>query len=102
MTAHFSFYGIRQKERKFLAQGYACKLRQRYNQLDTTIIPGVRALLKKPLEVPQLLSIIGGLLAETPEERLYRYKMSFERASSFGRHEEHFAGGGTRVLRWGR
>jgi DNA-binding response OmpR family regulator len=70
-----------------------------YSQLETTIIPGVRALLKKPLEVPQLLNTVEGLLAETAEERLHRFKMSFERGSSSEGREERFAGESFRIPR---
>lgn len=43
-----------------------------YDQLDTTVIPGVASLLKKPLDVPPLLKVIEELLAETFEQRLGR------------------------------
>ncbi len=49
-----------------------------YDQLNTTIIPGIRALLRKPIEVPLLLSIIEPILAESPEERLSGIRSAFE------------------------
>jgi len=41
-------------------------------QLETHRIPGVAALMKKPLDVPMLLGKIEELLAESPEKRLQR------------------------------
>jgi DNA-binding NtrC family response regulator len=41
-----------------------------YDQLDTTMIPGVGALMKKPIDVPPLLETIEELLAKSVEERL--------------------------------
>jgi DNA-binding response OmpR family regulator len=43
-----------------------------FDQLDTTIIPGVSVLLEKPIDVTILLKTIEKLLDETPEERLHR------------------------------
>lgn len=43
-----------------------------FDQLDSTNIPGVAALLKKPIEVPQLLEVIETVLSETFEQRLER------------------------------
>ena len=71
-----------------------------YDQLETTLIPGVRTLLKKPLEVPLLLGTIEALLAETPEERLHRFKMSFERVACFEGDPERIDGDGLRRSRW--
>jgi DNA-binding response OmpR family regulator len=73
-----------------------------YDQLDTTIIPGVRALLKKPLEVRDLLGTIEELLTETSEERLRRFKLSFEGLGSFESHPHKPEADSFRVLRWGR
>ena len=50
-----------------------------YHQLDTTMIPGVRVFLKKPLEPPQLLSTVERVLAETVEERLSRMNAGLDR-----------------------
>ena len=73
-----------------------------YDELDTTQIPGVRALLKKPLEVPLLLNTVELLLAETPEQRLSRYKMSFEQAECFQNRPERMAGDTRWTSRWNR
>jgi len=70
-----------------------------YDQLDTTAIPGVRALLKKPLEVPLLLNTVEALLAETEEERLFAFKMSFERVDFRETHRERLEGD---ILRFSR
>ncbi len=43
-----------------------------FDQLDTTIIPGVAALLKKPIDVVPLLKTIEKFLTETFEERVGR------------------------------
>lgn len=44
----------------------------RPNQFFTALNAGVGALLEKPLEIPQLLRVIGRLIAESPEKRLSR------------------------------
>ena len=43
-----------------------------FDQLDSTVIPGVACLLKKPIEVPPLLKAIERVLDETMEQRLER------------------------------
>jgi DNA-binding NtrC family response regulator len=43
-----------------------------YDQLDTTIIHGAAALLKKPIDVAPLMKVIEELLAETLEQRVGR------------------------------
>lgn len=43
-----------------------------FDQLETTMIPGVSALLKKPIDVLPLLKTIETLLAESLEDRLNR------------------------------
>jgi len=50
------------------------------DQLDTTIIPGVSALLKKPVEATVILKTIETVLAEPVEERLRRTANSQETA----------------------
>jgi DNA-binding response OmpR family regulator len=44
----------------------------RANQLFTAVAAGVDALLEKPLDVPELLVTMEGLLREAPEQRLAR------------------------------
>jgi DNA-binding response OmpR family regulator len=41
-----------------------------FNELDTTLIPGISVLMKKPVEVVPLLEHIHALLSESIEERL--------------------------------
>jgi len=43
-----------------------------FDQLDSTVFPGVAALLKKPIDVPPLMKAIEGALSETFEQRLGR------------------------------
>ena len=43
-----------------------------FDQLDSTVFPGAAALLKKPIDVPPLLSAIETALTETFEQRLGR------------------------------
>lgn len=43
-----------------------------FDQLDSTVFPGAAALLKKPIDVPPLMSAIESALTETFEQRLGR------------------------------
>jgi DNA-binding NtrC family response regulator len=54
-----------------------------YDQLPTLAIPGVAALIKKPVDTSALLKKIEDLLAETPEKRLRRISGYFESESSW-------------------
>jgi DNA-binding NtrC family response regulator len=49
-----------------------------YDQLATLNIPGVVALLKKPVEVASFLAMVEQLLAERLDERLRRVSRSYE------------------------
>lgn len=49
-----------------------------YDQLATLNIPGIVALLKKPVEVASLLTLVETLLAERLDERLRRVSRSYE------------------------
>ena len=51
------------------------------NQLPTLAIPGVAALMKKPVDTAMLLKKIEELLAETPETRFRRISGYFESES---------------------
>jgi len=74
-----------------------------YDHLDTTVIPGIRALLRKPVETPLLLTTVEALLSESPEERLSRINQTLDRVvESFSQNPnciERFTGYG-RGPRW--
>lgn len=53
-----------------------------YDQLDSTMIPGVSALMKKPVDVPPLLQCIESLLSKSVQERLWDLQSATQRGAT--------------------